>query len=443
MGQRYNWDWVEAQVAETMAIWDGSAGCRKLDGRRYSVKEQQEREKAYDEALQSVERELKRLPRAKGGRARAQQRIVAAFARFSAAALDLADPAIKLLTHDFVPLGTQLASWARRFDPALSMPDIIQACRNAWTAAGLQPLLGARIQLTPSILAYSLLYPYSDNYLDREDLSAAAKLQFSQRFRERLRGEVLAIEDSREAALWALVELIERQYPRTLYPQVFDCLLAIHRAQEQSLAQQKGSPDTSATSAGLLPMSCAKGGTSVLADACLVHGRLSEAASRFSFAWGVLLQLGDDLQDVHEDLQRGSLTLFSGAAARGERLDDLVCQLLHFSGRVADRMYQLPDGDAVLKDLLRMSWRSLILMAIAYSHEFFTPQFLREAECCSPFRFAFLRERRDLLAGRKGLYAKLFGAFLEPAGDKDSGTLPLLAGIPVTPSTACSEVFPA
>ena len=96
---------------------------------------------------------------------------------------------VDLLTNDFLPVGTKLARWARRFDPTLSMADITQACRNAWTACGLQPLLGESIGITPSILGYSLLYPYSDNFLDCEDVSGEAKLRFSERFRDRLRGQ--------------------------------------------------------------------------------------------------------------------------------------------------------------------------------------------------------------------------------------------------------------
>jgi hypothetical protein len=121
----------------------------------------------------------------------AQERITASFARFSAIALDLEHEAVQLLIDDFLPAGTRLARWARRFDARLSMDDIIQACRNAWTACGLQPLLGERVRITPSILGYNLLYPYSDNYLDRADISAQAKLRFSERFRARLRGERL------------------------------------------------------------------------------------------------------------------------------------------------------------------------------------------------------------------------------------------------------------
>ena len=205
----------------------------------------------------------------------------------------------------------------------------MQACRNAWTACGLQPLVGVPVGITPSILGYSLLYPYSDNYLDQEEISAEAKLRFSERFRWLLRGEDVPPVDHRETALRTLIELIEGQYSRASYPDVFDCLLAIHRAQEQSIGQLTS--ESQCDDAEALRVSCGKGGSSVLADACLAYGRLSEEESRFAFEWGVFLQLGDDLQDVREDLRRGSVTLFSQAAAIGRPLDALAIRLLNFS----------------------------------------------------------------------------------------------------------------
>ncbi|MDT7813351.1 MAG: hypothetical protein QOJ42_3267 [Acidobacteriaceae bacterium] len=432
MRQLFSWSWVEAQVEQTLEIWNASVAPSALAGRRFSLKEQQEREKAYDAELQATEREAKRVPRTKSERLAAQERITASFARFSTIALDLQHEAVQLLIDDFLPVGTRLARWARRFDARLSMDDIIQACRNAWTACGLQPLLGERVHITPSILGYSLLYPYSDNYLDRADISAQAKLRFSERFRARLRGERLSAGNDREAALWTLVTLIEEQYPRVRYSQVFDCLLAIHRAQEESIAQISGGDSCGHDE--VLRMSCAKGGSSVLADACLTRGWLNEEESRFSFEWGVLLQLGDDLQDVREDMQRDSITLFSRAAELGRPLDDLVIQLLNFSERVGARMDDLPDGTPMFKELLRMSWRSLILGAVAESYEFFTPEFLEEAERCSPFRFAFLRARQKRLTSRHGLYAVLFDILLEPSDDDDS-EIPL----PIDRRLSCFE----
>lgn len=409
-------------MAQAIELWNDSAGRSTLGGQQYCAAEQQQREAAYDKALRAVEWEAKRRPDSKADRLQTEDRITAAFARLSATALGLKQEATDLLTHDFLPVGTKLARWARRFDPALSMADIIQACRNAWTACGLQPLLGDRMGITPSILGYSLLYPYSDNYLDRADVPAAAKLRFSERFRDRLRGDTVFAENDREAAIWSLVGLIEEQYPRAEYPEVFACLLAIHRAQQASIAQL-GSCEN-CDDAELLAVSCAKGGSSVMADACLGHGSLISQESQFSFAWGVLLQLGDDLQDVRADMERGSVTLFTRAVTRGEPLDSMVLQLLNFGDKVGALMDDLPNGTPMLKALLRTSWRSLIIGAIAESREFFSPEFIQEAERCSPFRYGFLRARNKRLAKRQGLYATIFDAFLA-APDGDENELPM------------------
>jgi hypothetical protein len=424
MEEIYNWPWVEEQVERTIGLWRECAARPWTGGPQFSRKEQRKREKAYDEGLRAVEREARKNPRSRAERLETQRRIVAVFPGFAAIALGLEGEQVDLLTDGFLPAATRLARWARSFDPALSVPDTIQACRNAWTVCGLQPLLGERMGITPSIVGYSLLYPYSDNYLDQEGATTAEKLEFSARFRERLRGQRLSARSRHEAAVWTMVQLIEEQYPRPLYPRVFECLLAIHRAQEMSLAQLGGQ----CGDAEVLRISCAKGGTSVLADACLSHGWLSEEESRFSFEWGVVLQLGDDLQDVREDLRRGSASLFSRAAAAGQPLDSLVAQLLNFSDRVADRMDRMDHAPAPLKNLLRMSWRSLTLMAVANAQEFFSRAFLAELEASSPFRFDFLRKRQRRFMGRRGLYAVLFDAFLE-AGEGEMEGLPWPGGL--------------
>jgi len=438
MEQRYSWSRVEAQVAQAIETWEGCALPFIPLSTRYSARQQRAREKAYDKGLRSVQREACCAPRNAAERLAAQQRIVALFPGFASIALGLADEESELITGQFLPIGTELARWARNFDCSLSTSDIIQACRNAWSCCGLQGLLGQPSALTPSILAYSLLYPYSDNYLDQPGMSTADKLQFSERFRRRLCGQLLSPGNGHEAAVWTMVQMIEEQYPRPLHPQVFDSLLAIHRAQEESMAQLKcahrmnNSPANSTPNSthntldnsALLRISCAKGGTSVVADAVLTRPCLTPEEIEFAFDWGVLLQLGDDLQDVREDLRHGSLTLFTHAIAQGKPLDALIAQLLHFSEQVACRMDHLPNGTSSLKSLLRMSWRSLVLMAVADISSFCSPAFIAELEPCSSFRFKFLRTRNESLTGRQTLYDALFEAFLE-AGPGDRNTLPI------------------
>jgi hypothetical protein len=421
MDCHYSWAWVESEVSATIEQWNCCATVTGKTAPQLSRQEQARREEAYDEALHAVECEVKQARRGRAERLAAQRRIVAIFPRFASLALGLEDEAVHLLTDGFLPIGTQFAQWARRFDPDLSLADTTQACRNAWTVCGIQPLLGDRMRMTPAIIGYSLLYPYSDNYLDSEKISREKKLAFSARFRDRLCGLRLEPHNRHESSVWAMVRLIEEQFPRQHFPRVYESLLAIHQAQENSMAQLNGSP--TATEAELFRLSCAKGGTSVLADACLAHGFLSDEEARFAFAWGVLLQLGDDLQDVEDDLRHGAATLFSRSARDGVPLDNLVRQLLAFSEHVADQIDGLPHGEPALKRLLRMSWRSLILMAVARSHHFFTPAFLAELEPASSFRFRFLRARHKRIAGRRGLYKILFESFLESC-DSDLSHLP-------------------
>ena len=420
MEHRFSWLWVENQVTATIEEWESCISREPAARPRFSSREQAIREGEYDRALHVVESEAKQLRRRPGERAAVQQRIVAAFPRFASIALGLEDIAIHTLTESFLPIGTQFAQWARRFDSSLSMADTIQACRNAWTVCGIQPLLGDPMRLGPAIIGYSLLYPYSDNFLDNKSISSVQKISFSRRFRHRLCGFNISPRDRHEEKVWAMVRLIERQFPRDLYSQVYECLLAIHQAQEESLGQLRQS--RSRRPFDLTRVSFAKGGTSVLADACLSHGYLNDLQARFAFNWGVLLQLGDDLQDVQDDLKNGSATLFSRAAEDGVPLDDLVRQLLVFRDRVADQLDELQDGDAALKRLLCDSWRSLILMAVARSHRFFSAGFLMELEPASPFRFSFQRDRHNRLTGRSGLYKVLFESFL--SGDTDNSDLP-------------------
>jgi hypothetical protein len=407
----YDSAWVAAEVDRCAAMWRACGAHPEDLTAEYSLRDHESRELAYDISLREVEGEAKRATRNASDRRAAEQRMIASFARFAQNALDLDGLQIGLLTDDFIPVGIEFARRARAFDPDLSREDTIQACRNAWTACGLQPLLGAPCEVTPAILGYSLLYPYTDNYLDSAAVPASAKLTFSARFRNRLRGQVAPIVNERERAVWALVEMIEAQFPRANFPAVFACLLAIHQAQEDSLAQ--GNDQAPLDDAKLMRLSLAKGGTSVLADACLVRGEMTPDEARVAFEWGALLQLGDDLQDLREDRSHGSVTVFTRALDQGESLDALVHQLLAFCRRASAHMDALPGGPQALKDLLRSSWRSLVIAAIAKAHEFFSPAFLQQAERCSPFRFDFLRRRRRRLAARQGTFTVLFDRFVE------------------------------
>jgi hypothetical protein len=220
---------------------------------------------------------------------------------------------------------------AHRFDPNLSAEDIYQAGRNAWTANGLQWLLGMPVQNTPSVFAYSLLYPYTDNYLDDPDISASNKLAFNERFRQRLAGESVAPADAHEQVLFDLVAMIEKQYPRSMYQQVFESLLDIHRAQGRSLSLMRRS--AAPGEVDVLGLSFEKGGNFVLADGYLVSGSLDGAQREYTYGPGIFAQLLDDVEDVELDSQAGRLTLYSQPAGHWP-LDALANRTIHFGRKV-------------------------------------------------------------------------------------------------------------
>src|SRR5438270_9186091 len=98
-------------------------------------------------------------------------------------------------------------------------------------------------------------------------------------------------------------------------------------AQEGSIHQLRR--DARADNMDLLRLTFAKGGTSVLADAYLAAGSLTESEATFAFNWGVLLQLADDLDDLPLDREHGFVNLFSQAAEQGP-LDQLTNRTLNF-----------------------------------------------------------------------------------------------------------------
>lgn len=396
---------VAGLINDAIAIWEAGSSDFPQLGSYYPVKEQMRRERLLDSRLEAIDSELRKTSRTLNAAERTIGRITSLFVEVSTDALSVEDPAIERLLRDgFSQIGTDLARYARKLDPDVSMIDILQAARNAWTACGLQALLGKPVRLTPAIFAYSMLYPYSDNYLDDPAISPADKLRFSQRFRLRLKGRCPDAANEREEMIWRLVGLVESQYSRADFPQVYESLLAIHRAQEESV-RQMGS--TRKDDIRPVQVTLAKGGTSVLADAYLASGELMPAEARFAFNWGVVLQLGDDLQDFYSDRARGSLTLFTAAAAHGT-LDEITNRTLHFSQRVMEQMTDLPNASASLQRLLARSSRLLLIRSAANAPDAYTTEYLSELEKHSPFRFDFLRDREQRFLRRRRSYARLF-----------------------------------
>lgn len=289
---------------------------------------------------------------------------------------------------------------ARAMDSELSMTSIFQACRNVWIMNGLQLILGRKVELTPSIFAYSMLYPYTDNFVDDPEISRQEKQLFSLRFEQRLSGEMIVAVNDHERKIFGMVELIEGQYDRGKYPGVFNSLLDIHRAQTESMVLLNADLVTSEEA---LRVCLAKGGASVLADGYLIAGDLSPQEVDFLYGYGAYLQLLDDIQDVGEDLNDGLMTCFSMAGKERE-LDEVLYKTFNFGDAVLDSSKDLwASVNLDFKGLLQKSILLFFVESVATDTKYYSPQLQSEIEEVSPLSLEFVRSRRNFFTPQKHL----------------------------------------
>ncbi len=274
------------------------------------------------------------------------------------------------------------------FDPRIGDEPLYQAARNVLIMNTLQMHLDRDISLTPSVFAYSMLYPYTDNYIDRVDLNTGAKQDANHWLMLRLKGCSVRPRNPHEKIIDRLVSMIEREFCRESHPSVFESLLAIHHAQTLSVSQTDNTllpPDR------LLDISIEKGGASVLADGYLVAGLLSDGDARFLFRFGVLLQLIDDLQDIKEDYRSSQRTLVGVLAARNS-LDEFTNHLLSYLETVVGPAAEVQaEVDPKLQRLIERSCRLLVFEAIAMNETCYSSQYIAMMEHHSPVRFSYLR----------------------------------------------------
>ncbi|MCX8132058.1 MAG: class 1 isoprenoid biosynthesis enzyme [Clostridia bacterium] len=295
----------------------------------------------------------------------------------------------------FIKSTSSFVKQARNFAPEMKLEDIFQAIRNVWIMNSLQAFTGLDIGYSNPIFAYSMLYPYTDNYLDSTDIEYVEKAEISSRFRRCLAGDTVAPSSKYEKDIFTLVQMIEEEYPREKYPHIYESLLGIHDAQQNSLQQQcrRSSP----YERDILGISFQKGGMSVLTDAFLVGGRLTVEEADFAFGFGIILQLADDLQDVNTDAENGHMTIFSQIAGKWP-LDAITNRLMNFISKVMDSSGCLESSVSLnMKSLIKYNCNFLIHQAIAKNRKLFTAEYINEISKYSIYSYKYLRKLYDKL----------------------------------------------
>ena len=382
---------IEKLRHKYMELWWNTDKSFPVLGEEISVKEKILREKHTNMFLNDLFYHLKQCPETDEQRANwknALWTMIKTFGHHSGFTEEEINgdfsKSLPIITHAFI-------SNVNTFNKDIKLDKMVQALRNVWIMNILQVLFNIKVEYTPSVFAYSMLYPYTDNYLDNPEISFQDKQDLSKKFKLRLEGENTEAVNAYEEALFRLVGLIEGQYPRDCHKELYESLLCIHDAQCNSLTQHNAM--TSPYERDVLGISTQKGGASVLADAYLVKGNLSEAQADFAFAFGALLQFCDDLQDAKEDLNNGDMTMFSVTSEKWP-LDNITNALFDFSNKImADSSEDFTDEESnKMKIFLKKNLVFLIFEAISQNHNLYSKEYIKKIEKQFPFRMKYSKK---------------------------------------------------
>jgi len=297
------------------------------------------------------------------------------------------------MEQGYLEVAQEFITRARKEDSELKSEEIFQAMRNVWIMNSLQIFWGLPLEMTPSVYAYSMLYPYTDNFLDNPEVNSEEKIKFNQRLSKVLNGEFLTPTNFIEEKVFSLVGQIESQYIRDEFPEVFDSLRLIQEAQTESTKQDK---DELLAYDKILPISFFKGGTSVLADAFLVKGNLNIKEMHFAFAYGSFLQLLDDLQDAVVDKKDNHQTLFS-IRNNNELIDNEVRSLISFIFKANTTDESDTPIMSLMKEVITSCTLVMIMDAAGRNPELISHRLYKELESYSKVRLSFYKEFEDTI----------------------------------------------
>jgi len=281
---------------------------------------------------------------------------------------------------------------AKKEDNNLTGEEIFQAMRNVWIMNSLQIIWGMPLDLTPSIYAYSMLYPYTDNLLDNKDIDLQEKSRFNHILTKTLKGEKQIPSNAHENRVFALLQDIESQYNREDFSQVYESILLIQEAQIESLKQNQ---NATMTDVDILPISFFKGGASVLADAFLVKGNLSKEEMEFSFEYGAFLQLLDDLQDTIEDKVEGHQTIFS--INDKVDLDKNIYKLISYIFEVNTPNNGDSQAMVFMKEVISSCSLIMVMDAVGRNHSLVSKKLYKKLESFSKVRLSFYKKMETQL----------------------------------------------
>lgn len=302
----------------------------------------------------------------------------------------------KELLEEFVREAKRFIDRVRAFDGELDQAQIWQAFRNYLIYAVIVDMQGERQNAGDQILAYSLLYPYTDNYIDNEKIPKECKEHYNRMIADKLRGGSVTPRGLLEERTCLLLDMILRVCSEPAGKRVSGILLQLLYAQSSSIGGQLAEvsgvtsvPIFSERSQDrILETSIWKGSTSVVADYLFSTPHWTQEEETFYRKFGFLLQMIDDLQDIEEDKRSGNRTLMAECRELPVR-EKYVNRLLWYSWRV---ITEFEPVNPRLKEFILKNCVAIILDAVCVNAQFFSKAYLETLKPYLLFSAEFLRK---------------------------------------------------
>lgn len=305
----------------------------------------------------------------------------------------------------FHEVSKQFLRDARSFDQNLQVEDMVQAIRNVWIIIILAKIFHKEFYYHKAIFAYSMLYPYTDNLLDDPTCKHEKKKMFNQWLYKRINGECDHYYEPYQRRVHMLITMIEEQYPRDSYNEVYTSLLLIQQGQEASLMQY----DT-VDQKTLLHLSIAKGGASVVADGILIDGKMEDIQYQFCVYFGFLLQIADDIQDVQEDSLNGYHTLAN--VIKSKQAGKNLCEKYFSYGK--EIMQKIcPNQEEATRLFITENCRTLLYFSLCQKVMHLPKRFLYQVHRRMPIRKKDMKQLMKTLNDNKTIDPHLLDAYLQ------------------------------
>lgn len=305
-----------------------------------------------------------------------------------------------VLFHEFEKETKYFIDRVRGFDADLNAGQIWQAMRNYFIYAMIVEMQGERQNAADPILAYSLLYPYTDNYIDDKTTKKEEKERYNRMIARKLKGEPVLAQSPLEEKTCRLLDMIGDAYEGEAKKKVIGTLLQLLEAQNYSIRQQKAGISEDE----ILGISIWKGSTSVLADYLFATQDWREKEEGFYLRFGFLLQLVDDLQDMEEDKKEGSRTLMIKAAEQ-KRLEGQVNRLLWF---IWDTVRAFEPRNPGLKGFVLKNCVEITLLSAAMNAQHFLKEYIKALEPYLPLSVEFIKKMKKQQKKGKHVQAMSF-----------------------------------